>query len=339
MLPLRTILGLFLVLSVFSLSSFPVLAQKKPLSEIFPAEKWEEIDSRVDRALRWIHQQQQADGSFHTPTPRGQPAVTSFSIMAFLSRGHVPGRGPYGESLDHAINFALNCQQGDGYFSMEEFVPGHHHQRRRPPGTPSEISHSAAYNHAITTLMLAEVYGMISDDRSAKIKVALERALKFSYLLQDRKKPRAIDEGGWRYLHHHHDQRDSDLSVTGWYLMALRAAKNAGFPVPKERIDRVVTYVRRCYRQGDQQFNYIIDNYQEKPPMTGAGALCLALSGKHDDPFLRGAAESLERIDYFFELNRRSERHKFAMYGCYYCSQAAAQIGGRVLATYLSQNL
>ena len=42
------------------------------------------------------------------------------------------------------------------------------------------------------------------------------------------------DRGGWRYIHDL-DDVDSDLSVTGWQLMFLRSARNAGFEVPNER--------------------------------------------------------------------------------------------------------
>ena len=36
------------------------------------------------------------------------------------------------------------------------------------------------------------------------------------------------------------------MSVTGWQLLALRAAKNIGCDVPGERIDMAVEYVLRC---------------------------------------------------------------------------------------------
>ena len=38
--------------------------------------------------------------------------MTSFCVMAFLSRGHTPGFGPYGKQLDRAIDYVLSCQQG-----------------------------------------------------------------------------------------------------------------------------------------------------------------------------------------------------------------------------------
>ena len=44
------------------------------------------------------------------------------------------------------------------------------------------------------------------------------------------------ERGGWRYRVAHIG--GSDLSVTGWQVMALRAARNLGCDVPADAIDR-----------------------------------------------------------------------------------------------------
>ena len=56
-------------------------------------------------------------------------------------------------------------------------------------------------------------------------------------------KTEAIDSGGWRY---EPDSKDSDMSVTGWCLMALRSAKLNDAPVPTKAIDDALAYVERC---------------------------------------------------------------------------------------------
>ena len=48
---------------------------------------------------------------------------------------------------------------------------------------------------------------------------------------------------GWRYQP---NSNDSDISVTGWQVMALRAAKSAGCAIDSTRIDRAVGYLKRC---------------------------------------------------------------------------------------------
>src|SRR5436189_2665349 len=56
----------------------------KPLAAVLSPAKWQEVERGVDHALAWLSSQQASDGSFPT-LPQAQPAVTSFSIMAFLS--------------------------------------------------------------------------------------------------------------------------------------------------------------------------------------------------------------------------------------------------------------
>src|SRR5260370_11708533 len=88
----------------------------KPLAAVLQPEKWQQVEKSVDRALSWMASQQAADGSFPT-LPAGQPAVTSLSVMAFLSRGHQPGIGPYGHRLNRAIAFVLSCPLPSGLIS------------------------------------------------------------------------------------------------------------------------------------------------------------------------------------------------------------------------------
>ena len=75
---------------------------------------------------------------------------------------------------------------------------------------------------AISTLMLAEIVGMASDPALAeRAHSALGRAVDVIIKAQEVKK--GIDHaGGWRYQP---NSNDSDISVTGWQVMALRAAE------------------------------------------------------------------------------------------------------------------
>ena len=92
--------------------------------------------------------------------------------------------------------------------------------------------------------MLSELYGMSGTERAQRIEKAIARSLVASLEMQRWPKDRADDQGGWRYIDDFDDQ-DSDLSITGWKLMFLRSARNAGFDVPKPAIDEAVAYVRR----------------------------------------------------------------------------------------------
>src|SRR4051812_1452051 len=146
------------------------VSPSKPLAAALPPAKWQQVEGAVDRGLKWLASQQATDGSF--PTPRaGQPAVSSLCVLAFLSRGHQPRLGPYGETLSRAIDFVLACQRPNGLFSYQ--APGSAHVDKEAP-------HAAVYNHAIAGLMLGEVYGLVQEPTSTKARRGLEQALQFS---------------------------------------------------------------------------------------------------------------------------------------------------------------
>ena len=269
-----------------------------------PAE-WTQVESCVDRALAWIATQQAADGSFPTLST-GQPAVTSLCVLAFLSRGHQPGVGPYGAQLNRAIDFVLSCQMPDGLFS---------------------------YNHAIAGLMLGEVFGHVTGQRSKNVKQAVQKALQYTRDLQTRPKKYANDRGGWRYLQVSHPpgDADSDLSVTGWQLMFLRSARNAEFKVPQQYVDEAMDYIHRSWDDQAGVFLYEIsasESHSHGRGLMGSAILSLSLGGQHHSPEAQAAGKRLLAHP-FRAFGEPAGRHDRFFYSTYYCSQAAAQLGGR----------
>jgi hypothetical protein len=181
--------------------------------------------------------------------------------------------------------------------------------------------------------MLTEVYGQVDRERSAKIAAAVNQALRLTAQLQvEPAKASAVDQGGWRYLYKPgaFTPSDSDLSVTGWYLMFLRSAKNAQFDVPDPLVNDAVKYVERCFdtRQGGFVYGLVgVDRYVSRG-MMGAGALSLALGGKHQTEMARRVGDWL--LDHPFDVygqttGARGDRFH---YSAYYCSNAMAQLGG-----------
>ena len=244
--------------------------------------------------------------------------------MAFLSCGYQPGKGKYGENLNRAIDFVLGCQQPDGLFSYLEPETYHVHQG---------ASHTATYNHAIAGMMLCEVYGQVSPDRSAKIERAVNKALAMTARIQvEPTKLVAVDEGGWRYLHRpgSFTPSDSDLSVTGWHLMFLRSAKNAQFDVPDQMVNDAVKYVERCFddSQGGFVYGLVANDRHVSRGTMGAGALSLALAGKHQTEMARRVGDWLleHPFDVYGQTMHSEDRFH---YSAYYCSNAMAQLGGR----------
>ena len=301
-----------------------------PLGEVLCPGKWPAVENSVDRALDWLASQQAANGSFPTQ-PAGQPAVTSLCVLAFLARGHQPGLGPYGKQIERGIDFVLACQMDDGLFSSQPPKDSHGqdaHEDLMP-------SHTAVYNHAISGLMLGEVFGHVSGARMQAAKKGLIQALQFTRTLQTQSKEFAADRGGWRYLHLRYDRSaaDSDLSVTAWQILFLRSARNAEFNVPQAYVDEATEFVERCWDEKHGVFNYAIEggaDARSSRGMVGAGILCLSLAGRHQTP------EALKAGDWllahpFRKFGERIGVDDGFFYSAYYCSQAAAQLGGKYL--------
>ena len=137
------------------------------------------------------------------------------------------------------------------------------------------------------------------------------------------------NRGGWRYTP---DSGDSDMSVTVWQTMALRAAKNAGMDVPREAIEEAVRYIKRCYepektrskgkeeKTGVGSFGY--QGRGRELSTTAEGLLALQVCGEYESEEVKGAANRLLR-----DGIRQGERWFF--YLTYYYAQGMYQSGGQ----------
>jgi hypothetical protein len=265
-----------------------------------------EADRAVERALEYLHNiQDKTDGGWRGGYAGKNPAVTSLAVMAFLSAGHVPGEGKYGPTVEKGIRWVLRKQQPNGLIATEY---GHE-----------------MYHHGIATLMLAEVAGMTDGELGREVRKKLEKAVALIIKAQRRS---GAERGGWRYQVA--PVNGSDMSVTGWQLMALRAAKNLGCDVPAEVIDRAVDYVKRSFDGRFGGFCYTPGG-NLTVACTGTGVLALELCGKdrhHTPEALRAGAFLIQ------ERNLpRFGQHHFS-YSIYYGAQATFQLGDNYWSVY-----
>jgi hypothetical protein len=290
-----------------------------------PSKPWQQVDDAVDRALRWMASQQQADGRMPTKDS-GQPGVTSLCILSFMAHGHLPGEGPYGNSIERGFRFVMQCQQPDGLLAFQ--------QTRRRKVFYGEPSHTATYNHAVSALLLSEVYGMTNPENAGELRNTIQRALDFAYELQVLQKREARDIGAWRYVRPH-TGADSDVSITSWYLLFLRSAKNAGFDVQTKPIEEALQFVVQCFDPGRERFAYSLDEEQNYCPRgtVGAGILSLSMGGKHGTEMARVAGDWI-LANPFPRYNTTTEPHERYHYGIFYCSQAMFQLGGKYWRDY-----
>jgi hypothetical protein len=290
-------------------------------SNVLSAEEWQRVDVAVERGANFLISQQQPDGSFPT-MPHAQPAVTSLCLLGFMAHGHTPGDGAYGERLEQATDFIMACQKENGLITL--YGPDGPQITR---DVNHEIGVAAAYNHAIASLTLCEMYGMGHAKQSAQMQRVINRALEAALEMQRWRKDMPGDQGGWRYVNDY-DQSDSDLSVTGWYLMFLRSARNAGFNVPKQSIDDAVGYVRRAFHKDYGAFGYTVNTGRSPSRGTaGAGILALGHAGFHNSFEAQRTGQWL--MQYSFEVyndNLGLERDRYH-YSLFNCCQGMYQLG------------
>jgi prenyltransferase beta subunit len=255
----------------------------------------------VERALEFLQVSQASDGAWRVRNTKNA-AITGLAVMAFLSAGHVPGEGPYGDVVEKGIRWVLGAQKPNGVIS-------------------TDVGQTMMYQHGICTLMLAEVAGMTNDRLGAEVRHKLERGVEVILQAQRTLGP---DAGGWRYQLR---GSDSDISVTGWQVMALRASKNLGCDVQPQRIDLAVDYIQRCRHPATGGFGYMQGN-QPTVACTGTSVLALEICGKeqHGKPELQKAGT------YILKHPPWTDRHLF--YAIYYCTQAMYQLGDNFWNAY-----
>ncbi|MGP0062271.1 MAG: prenyltransferase/squalene oxidase repeat-containing protein [Isosphaeraceae bacterium] len=262
-------------------------------------------DTAIHRALDYLRSTQRPDGAWESGGFGPATSVTSLAVMAFLAAGHVPGEpGPYRESIERGIRYVLDHQHPNGVIA-------------------SNSSNGPMYCHGISTLMLAEVIGMTDDPEiAAQARGALTRAVKLILSAQNRPKGKT-QAGGWRYQP---TSDDSDISVTGWQLMALRAAKSAGCEVPSENIDRAIDYLKRCAVKQGGGFAYQPGGSPNNP-RTGTGILALEICGEHL------TKEAIAGAEYLLKHPPQWSSTSF-FYEVYYGSLAMFQMGDKHFLTY-----
>jgi Squalene-hopene cyclase C-terminal domain len=240
---------------------------------------------------------------------RGHPGVTALCGMAFLAGGNLPDRGRHAEVVDRTVGYVCRTAQENGFLTD---------------------SGERMYGHAFATLFLAEVYGMAQHEAA---KGTLERAVNLIVDSQNQ-------HGGWRY---NAFDRETDLSVTVCQVQALRAARNIGIRVPKETIDRAITYVQESRVEAGRHrglFYYKIHGRSaySKPDeyaINAAALTALSSAGFHDDDVRDPVLTFLDReygtlVDYY-------RTHFYYWYGNYYAAQAFYQHGGPRLRRFFAR--
>lgn len=184
----------------------------------------------VNRGLDWLCDHQNPAGywgadSFHEDSHRknarfsynlefwqpGAPAgdrgtgshrksMTGLALLAFTAYGYDHRTGPerYRNVCRNGLQYLLSAMEPNGSFTVDD--------------------ESGTYTQSICVQALSELYGLSGE---AKLVMPARRAL---YYLLDMQKP----GNGWRYGY---QSFESDTSVTGWAILAMKCAEASGILV------------------------------------------------------------------------------------------------------------
>ena len=289
-------------------------------------------EEAVELGLQWLVKQQEKKngpnrGSWSLEGPysdglediENRISATSMALLAFQGAGYtqfppklteedkkskkrrekalkrIREAGKYRQTIAIGWTWLLKQQGPDGQFLPKDGTHNH-----------------AFYTHSQATIALCELYGMTKNE---KFRIPAQKAVQFLLATQHH-------DGAWRYTL----QKDemSDLSVTGWVLMALQSARMAGLEVPQEALDGITRYLDSNGAPNEQVY-YRYTNMEVHPSMsmTAEGMLCRQYLGwEQNDPRMEKA---LDRV----LTEPVSFRGETDVYKWYYATQAMHHKEGR----------
>ncbi len=279
----------------------------------------EEVRQALTRALDYLAREQTKEGYWSQSRHDDKVGIAGLALQAFIGGECTPK--DYSSNINAAINF-LKTE----YHPSSEYQSGTK-DRAIYGGLIAESE--PMYEHAIATLALIEALVEMND---LSLTPLIEDALQLTIRAQNTEhKPEILggpinvdseDYGGWRYVP---DSSDSDISVTGWQILALKGALSAGFSVPEWSLPKAADYLRSCYDEDHHSFGYTSPG--EGCARTGIGVLGLQLSGYPDDPFIKPALRYMQDNAPTWEFEDPAG-DGWPFYYWYYGSRAMLLAGG-----------
>ena len=239
-------------------------------------------EGAVALGLRWLANRQLRTGEWSLTGPyddgardNNDAAATAMALLAFQGAGYTPQsdpKDPFTPVVRRGWNQLLKKMDKEGKFFEEV------------------RSNSQLYTQAMCTIALCELFGMTGD---YQYRDAAQKAIDYCVKIQS-------PEGGWRY----EPGIDSDMSVTGWFVMALQSARMAGLEVPSPTLDRVSGFLDEVARDGGSRYAYRVRDGATLT-LTAEGLLCrMYLGWERDDPRLQdGVTYLLDNLPEWDEQN------------------------------------
>jgi hypothetical protein len=294
-------------------------------------------EQAVQAGLNWLIRHQAEDGSWSNAClgPKGeQPgslceeasppcadpgknyivAQTGLALLALQAAGHYDFNGrPYSGRVRLGLHWLAAHQRPDGALVGPLSIRGR----------ADAVSYRQyfMYEHAIASFALAEACA-VRTATGEKPDETLDRSARLAIrFIEDHQH----DDGGWRYTTN--AREGSDSSVSGWAVLALKSAIEAGIPVSPATVARTREFFESLERD-DGQTGYTRP-VAGQDALTGVGVLVhlLLLKEKEEDsplvqkaaPYLAGQSES------YGEKIRAGQANYYTLYNA---TLALYQAGG-----------
>lgn len=219
-------------------------------------------EQAVVEGLDWLARHQAEDGSWSSRClgsgpgtrcePRdacrdpGQPYVaaqTGLPLLALQAGGHYYfNDAKHSKSVRRGLDWLVEHQKSNGALHQMD-------------------SSVYMYEHGIATFALAEACAVAKASRKQadpKYETALRQAVYFLISQQH-------DDGGWRY--NANPALESDSSVTGWQMLALKTAKEAGVDIPPDALKKLEKFFASC-EMGDRGRSSYLPGVRSGQPHT-----------------------------------------------------------------------
>ncbi|MCA9174565.1 MAG: hypothetical protein KDB14_08765 [Planctomycetales bacterium] len=291
-----------------------------------PGEPGPETERAIEAGLVFLAKYQLPDGSWSLKGINNEPvsyssdgAATGLCLLAFQGAGYNHREHKYAEVVRAGLDFLLKNQQENGSLYV--------------PADERSNEFSQLYTQGIATIALCEAYGMTQDPA---LREPAQRALNYIMDTQDR------TYGGWRYTPGRAGQ--SDTSVTGWMMMALKSGQLAGLKVEKDTFTRIQLWLDRAQMSADKRHLYVYNpmakdtaarrlGKEVSRSMTSVGLLSrLYLGWERDNRNMVAGADYLVEPDNLPAIGFASENNplkkKRDTYYWYYGTQVMFHMGG-----------
>jgi hypothetical protein len=230
-----------------------------------------EYRASVNKGLEWLAKQQSKDGHWEAFGGQYPVTMTSLSGMALLMEGSTIREGKYKDNIRRATDWLMNHSMPNGMLGN--------------PNIPGEAGRYT-YGHGYALLFLSCVYGEEEEgDRRKKLEDILTRAAKFTRDAQ-------TNRGGWGYMSAKEGNNFDEGSTTVTQVQALRAARNAGIPVPPDAIKDAIKYLKDASANTSGGVVYSLANGgggqgPGSPALTAAAITCGFSTGDYNSELVK----------------------------------------------------